>query len=246
MIARKLKKAIVLPSAYWRFRMHWQQFKRDEVLAGGTRFPPAQWSERVAALWEATPTTAYDAHYLYHVAWAVRMVTGYAPTKHIDISSSLNFCTTLSATVPTEFYDFRATPLDLDNIYCGAADLTQLFFANGSVESLSCMHTIEHVGLGRYGDPVDVAGDLKAAAELTRVVRPGGHLVMVVPVGRPRIVFNAHRVYGHDQILGMFPGFELVETALVRDDRSFARNLSGTEFDTQSYGCGCFLLRKAL
>lgn len=245
MISGKLKKAIVLPSHHARFRAHWRQFKQDENSRSDGRFPKAAWAERMPSLWEATKTTAYDAHYLYHVAWAARMVIGYAPAKHIDISSSLNFCTTLSATVRTEFYDFRTTPLQLDNLLCGQADLTNLFFEDASVESLSCMHTIEHIGLGRYGDPIDVNGDITAAAELSRVVRPGGHLLMVVPVGRARIVFNSHRVYCHDQLLAMFPNFEVLETALVRDDRSFSRNPDAVEFDAQSYGCGCYLLRKA-
>lgn len=245
MIFGKVTKALSLPQRLARFRQDWRRFKSDEAARGGGRFPDADWTERIPSLWEATETTAYDAHYLYHVAWAVRVVTGYAPAMHVDISSSLNFCTTLSATVPTEFYDFRATPLQLDNLICGQADLTQLFFDDSSVASLSCMHTIEHVGLGRYGDPIDVNGDMAAAAELSRVVRPGGHLLMVVPVGRPRIVFNSHRIYGHDQILAMFPGFDVFETALVRDDRSFVRNPAVTEFDAQSYGCGCFHLRKS-
>jgi SAM-dependent methyltransferase len=244
MIFGKLKKAVALPRLLASFRKDWRHFKADEAARGGDRFPSANWGERMPSLWEATATTAYDAHYLYHVAWAVRMVTGYAPSKHVDISSSLNFCTTLSATVPTDFYDFRVTPLQLDNLLCGQADLTRLVFDDASIESLSCMHTIEHVGLGRYGDPIDVSGDMDAAAELCRVVRPGGHLLMVVPVGRARIVFNSHRIYGHDQILEMFPSFDVVETALVRDDRSFVRNPAATEFDAQTYGCGCFHLRK--
>lgn len=244
MIFGKLLKAFSLPQRLTRFRQDWRHFKSDEAARGGGRFPDAAWNERMASLWEATETTAYDAHYLYHVAWAVRMVTGYAPARHVDISSSLNFCTTLSATVPTEFYDFRATLLQLDNLLCGQAELTKLAFGDAEIESLSCMHTIEHVGLGRYGDPIDVNGDMAAAAELSRVVRPGGHLLMVVPVGHARIVFNSHRIYGHDQILAMFLDFDVVETALVRDDRRFVRNPAAAEFDEQSYGCGCFHLRK--
>ncbi len=46
----------------------------------------------------------------------------------------------------------------------------------------SCMHTIEHIGLGRYGDPLDAVGDQTALSELQRVVAPGGSLLIVVPV----------------------------------------------------------------
>ncbi|NDC42314.1 MAG: DUF268 domain-containing protein, partial [Chitinophagia bacterium] len=54
-------------------------------------------------------------------------------------------------------------------------------FESDSIPSLSCMHTIEHVGLGRYGDQLDPQGDLKAIAELKRVVQPGGDLLFVTP-----------------------------------------------------------------
>ena len=224
MIFGKLKKAVALPRLLASFRKDWRHFKADEAARGGDRFPSANWGERMPSLWEATATTAYDAHYLYHVAWAVRMVTGHAPSKHVDICSSLNFCTTLSATVPTNFYDFRVTHLQLDNLLCGQADLMRL--------------------VADSSRSIDVSGDMDAAAELCRVVRPGGHLLMVVPVGRARIVFISHRIYGHDQILEIFPSFDVVETSLVRDDRSFVRNPAATEFDAQTYGCGCFHLRK--
>jgi len=47
------------------------------------------------------------------------------------------------------------------------------------------MNVVEHVGLGRYGEPLDPEGDIKAMRELRRVLAPGGSLLFVVPVGRP-------------------------------------------------------------
>lgn len=110
-------------------------------------------------LFEKTSTTSFDSHYIYHPAWAARIIKRINPEKHIDISSTLHFCTHLSAFIQTEFYDFRPARLELDNLKTGRADLTQLPFPSNSILSLSCMHTIEHVGLGRYGDPIDPLGD---------------------------------------------------------------------------------------
>jgi Caenorhabditis protein of unknown function, DUF268 len=236
-------KLFSLPARYRSYMRDWRTFGRQLIAVRDDRFS-LKWSNRIPALWENSATTAFDAHYVYHTAWAVRMVTKIAPAKHVDISSTLYFCTTLSATVPVEFYDFRPAPLTLDGLTCGRADLTKLVFADGSIESLSCMHTIEHVGLGRYGDPIDPKGDLAAASELKRVVQANGHLLMVVPVGAPKICFNAHRVYSYDQVQLMFSGFSMVETALVRDDGSFVSNPTPAEFDQQAYGCGCFLFHK--
>ena len=82
------------------------------------------------------------------------------------------------------------------------------------------MHVVEHIGLGRYGDPLDATGDLKAMKELARVVAPGGTLLLVCPVGRPRVVFNAHRIYSVEQISASFPEFALAEFALISDGYS--------------------------
>ena len=76
----------------------------------------------------------------------------------------------------------------------GYADLANLPFEINSVQSLSCMHTVEHVGLGRYGDPIDPDGDLKAIKEIKRVLAVNGNLLFVVPIGKPKIVYNAHRI----------------------------------------------------
>lgn len=201
-------------------------------------------SNRIPTLWEKTANTWFDAHYIYHTAWAVSKVIQINPSKHIDISSTLYFCTNLSATLPVEFYDYRPAQLNLPNLISKKGDLTNLPFANDSVESISCMHTVEHVGLGRYGDPIDPQGDLVAINELKRVTSKGGALLFVAPVGKPKICFNAHRIYAYQQIIDCFEGFSLQESALVTDNNDFLINPSVQEFDSQAYGCGCFWFKK--
>lgn len=192
-----------------------------------------------------TESTAFDAHYVYHPAWAARIVKEINPTKHIDISSTLHFCSILSAFVPTEFYDYRPATLNLSDLLSKKADLTNLFFESNSIESLSCMHTVEHIGLGRYGDPLDPDGDLKAINELKRVVKPEGSLLFVVPVGKPKVMFNAHRIYDPNMIVDYFKGFELKRFSLVTDQNDFIDNAEINEGFAQSYGCGCFWFVKS-
>ncbi len=200
---------------------------------------------RLVILNEASETTDFDHHYIYHPAWAARILATTKPAKHIDIASTLAFCSMLSAFMPVEFYDIRPAHLTLSNLTIGKADLTKLPFANSSIQSLSCMHTVEHVGLGRYGDPLDPDGDLKAISELSRVLAPGGNLLFVVPVGKPKLVFNAHRIYGYDQILSYFSGLILREFALIPDEGALRYDASKELADAQSYGCGCFWFTKA-
>jgi SAM-dependent methyltransferase len=193
---------------------------------------------------DATETTDFDHHYLYHPAWAARIIKMINPAKHIDISSTLAFSSIFSAVIPIDFYDFRTAKLTLSGLKCGVAELTDLHFESGSISSISCMHTIEHVGLGRYGDPLDANGDLKAIQELKRVTAPGGNLLIVVQVGRPSLQFNAHRIYSYEMILEYFQNFELLDFSLILDDGDFIEKADPALVSLQSYGCGCFWFKK--
>ena len=194
-----------------------------------------------------TATTDFEPHYTYHPAWAARILAKTSPKKHIDISSTLKFCSIVSAFIPIEFYDYRPAKLKLEGLACKKADLLKLPFADDSVDSLSCMHTIEHIGLGRYGDEIDYDGDLKAIKELKRVLAPNGNLLVVVPIGKPKIEFNAHRIYAYAQISSYFNDLNLVEFALIPDnyqEQGIIVNATEAVADEQHWGCGCFWFRK--
>lgn len=220
-----------------------EQFKRFHALDTQKKLPNRK-EDWFPCLDDDTENTGFDFHYVYHPAWAARIVKKINPEKHIDISSTLHFCSILSAFIPTEFYDYRPATLTLSNLYTGKADLTQLAFETDSIDCLSCMHTVEHIGLGRYGDPIDPEGDVKAINELKRVTKPGGSLLFVTPVGKPRIMFNAHRIYNPAMIIQLFEGFTLQEFALITDGGNFIDQASLTEGQDQNYGCGCFWLIK--
>lgn len=197
---------------------------------------------------DKTFQTSFDRHYVYHLSWAARVLEELKPAKHIDISSSLFFSGIVSAFVPVEFYDYRPADLKLSNLTTGKADLTRLDFKDNSISSLSCMHTVEHVGLGRYGDPIDPEGDKKAAVELARVLAPGGHLLFVVPIGGQAIIeWNAHRIYSYEAALALFPDLKLVEFSLIPEHGEHGgliRNADNTLLKDERYACGCFLFTK--
>ena len=185
---------------------------------------------------------AIDRHYIYHTAWAARILAKARPKSHTDIASSASFNALISAFIPTYFYDYQPLEISLDNLQVGFVDLNKLPFSDSSIESLSCMHVVEHIGLGRYGDPLNPNGDLKAISELTRVV--SRDLLFVVPIGRPMVVFNLHRVYSYEQITEYFKELKLVEFALIPDFGNLIRNAPPELAGEQEYGCGCFWFRK--
>lgn len=83
---------------------------------GNQRFS-IQWRDLYPVLDENTPGTAFDAHYIYHPAWATRLIAKIQPSVHIDISSKLSFCTMLSAFIPVRFYDYRPANLNLEGLF---------------------------------------------------------------------------------------------------------------------------------
>jgi ubiquinone/menaquinone biosynthesis C-methylase UbiE len=106
------------------------------------------------------------------------------------------------------------------------------------------MHTIEHIGLGRYGDSLDLDGDIKAINELQRITKQGGNILIVTPVGKQRIEFNAHRIYSYETIIHLFTDCELKEFSLIPDSGGIIENAPSQLVEKQQYGCGCFWFEK--
>ena len=121
----------------------------------------------------------------------------------------------LSVIVPVTFVDIRPLRLDLPGFEFKQGSLLELPYPDQSLASLSCLHVVEHVGLGRYGDPINPDGTRLALSELTRVLAPGGALYLSAPIGRPHIRFNAHRVLAPRQILDWCRPLELTAAAAV-------------------------------
>ena len=224
------------------FIRNYIQFKKLSLLAG-KRFS-LKIKDVYPRLEDRRKSHEFDAHYIYHPAWASRIIVKNKPAKHIDISSSLYFVTIASSFIPIEFYDYRPAQIELSNLKTYHGDLNNLPFETSSVHSLSCMHVVEHIGLGRYGDVLDYDGDIKAICELKRVVAVEGDFLFVVPIGEPRIEYNAHRIYSYKQVLNFFEDFSLQNFSFVTDKGVFIENCEPHITIDQSYGCGCFWFKK--
>ncbi len=203
-----------------------------------------EWKDIYPCLTDKMRSTPFDQHYTYHPAWAARILAKTKPEFHVDFSSILYFGTMLSAFIPIKFYDYRPADIHLKNWQGHFADLCKLDIADNSYTSVSCMHTIEHIGLGRYGDTLDPQGDIKAINELKRITKPDGDILFVTPVGKQRIEFNGHRIYSYELILQLFMGCRLMEFSLIPDTGGLIENADPSIVANQTYGCGCFWFKK--
>uniref|UniRef100_A0AC34FMD7 DUF268 domain-containing protein n=1 Tax=Panagrolaimus sp. ES5 TaxID=591445 RepID=A0AC34FMD7_9BILA len=66
--------------------------------------------------------------------------------------------------------------------------------------------SIEHSGLGRFGDPLDPIGDIREMNKVRCLLKNGGLFFIGVPVGQDSIAYNAHRIYGRMRLAMMFEG----------------------------------------
>ncbi len=232
---RPLVGALFLP----RYLRHWRQY------AAKANGAAPRLADSYPCLGDWTSSTPFDAHYFFQGAWLARRIAARRPAEHIDIGSSAQTIAVLSALTNVVHIDYRPLRASLPGLRCMAGDILDLPLGDASAKSLSSLHVIEHIGLGRYGDAIDPRGSEKAAAQLARVLAPGGHLYLSVPVGRERTCFNAHRVFAPETILRMFAGLRLEAFSLVDDAGAFDEAARPEAARRLEYGCGMFEFSRA-
>ena len=220
---------------------YWRDWLRFRALAAGQSI---SWRDSYPCLGDWVAESPFDAHYFYQGAWLARRLAEVKPALHLDVGSSVLTLSVASAVTETVFMDYRPLRARIRGLHSVAGDINCLPLRSDSLRSVSSLHVIEHVGLGRYGDPLDPRGSTKAAAELGRVVAPGGRLYLSVPVGRERVCFNAHRVFYPESVAAMLAPLKLVNFSLVGDDGNFYENAKMDDARALDYGCGLFEFAK--
>ena len=189
---------------------------------------------------DRTTTTPLDPVYFLQDSWAAKKIFDLKPGHHYDVGSAAKTIGIISQFVPTTMIDIRPIEIKLTNLFFQEGSILALPFPDESVHSLSSLCVIEHIGLGRYGDPVDVFGTEKAAAELQRITAPGGIILISVPVDEEdKVYFNAHRAFTPEYIFGMFNKCTLLEEKYI-----YGPDLFDSYSKEKQFGVGLFMFKK--
>ena len=193
-----------------------------------------------------------SGHYFHQDIYVARRIFEKNPARHIDIGSRTDgFVAHLAVFREVEIVDIRVQESKTKNITFRQADLMQLpEDMINAYPSLSSLHAIEHFGLGRYGDPINYFGHIKAIDNITEMLQNGGVFYFSVPIGPRRIDFNAHRVFSIQYIMNLFSvKYELIRFSYINDIGDFFEDVKLTdEFIANNggchYGCGIFEWKK--
>jgi len=199
--------------------------------------------EYFPCLFDNTSYTPVDAVYFYQDTWAAKKIFELKPKHHVDVGSSIMTMGILSQFVPITMVDIRPIQLKLKGLNFIKGSILNLPFKDRSLESISSLCVVEHIGLGRYGDDIDVYGSEKAIKELKRVVKKGGVILLSVPVDKQnKVYFNAHRTFTRDYILKLFQDeFELVE-----EKYQYGMILYDRYDPKKGFGTGLYMFRRKI
>lgn len=152
--------------------------------------------------------------YFWQDLWAARKIFEKNPEQHYDIGSRVDgfISHLLSFRKNINLIDIRPLARNIDGLNFIQSDATDLKnILDNSIESLSALCSLEHFGLGRYGDSVDPDACYKCFDAISDKVKQGGNLYISVPIGKEHVEFNAHRVFYATTIVESFSRFELIE-----------------------------------
>lgn len=193
-------------------------------------------------------------HYFHQDLFVAGKIHESNPSIHVDVGSRVDgFVAHVASFRPIEVFDIRPGLDRIGNIRFKQADLMKPLDEKllEYCDSLSCLHALEHFGLGRYGDTIDYEGHLKGLSNLGKILKKSGKLYLSVPIGPQRIEYNAHRVFALGYLTDLLKGdYRLDSFAYVDDRGDLVENVTLTADLIErncgcEYGCGIFELTRS-
>lgn len=186
-------------------------------------------------------------HYFHQDLLVASRIFRKNPILHADVGSRIDgFVAHVASFRKIEVFDIREMESKTANIVFRQLDLMEPPSPEFQdyCDSLSCLHALEHFGLGRYGDKIDPNGYLTGLDHLTLMLQTEGTLYLSVPIGPQRIEFDAHRVFSVGYLLGLLEsrGMRIDRFSYVDDKGDLHEDVALTPNDIErSFGCyyGC-------
>lgn len=144
---------------------------------------------------------ATKSEYFWQDLLVARWIHADQPVRHVDVGSRVDgFVAHVASFREIEVFDVRPITTHVPGVVFKQADLMRPVAVSsvggsGYCDSLSCLHAIEHFGLGRYGDPIDPQGYERGIANMAQLLQSGGKLYLSTPIGQARVEFNANWVF---------------------------------------------------
>lgn len=191
-------------------------------------------------------------HYFYQDLYVANKIFKANPQKHVDLGSRVDgFVAHVASFREIEVFDIRPLNKKINNVKFFKADLMDKDFSiSDYCDSISSLHAIEHFGLGRYGDEIDVSGHLTGLANIAMILKRGGTFYFSAPIGKQRIEFDAHRVFSLKYLLSLFEKDYFIKSFAFIDDNEILTagvELNNTDIENNlncNFGCGIFELIK--
>ena len=189
-------------------------------------------------------------HYFHQDLLVAKLIHENKPKRHVDIASRVDgFVAHVASFREIEVIDVR--PLHKskhENIKFRQADLMNPLDL-GKTDSISCLHAIEHFGLGRYADPIDVNGHNKGITNLVNLVSNSGRLYISFPIGqKDEVYFNAHRLFKASTIFkhpSIKKFMKLIRFDYVDDNGDLHLNSNVEDISSKiKFGCGIYTFEK--
>lgn len=189
-------------------------------------------------------------HYFHQDLLVAQFIFKDNPESHIDIGSRIDgFVAHVAAFRKIEIWDIRTPPLsEHQNITFRQVDIMAPI-AGLKVKSLSCLHSLEHFGLGRYGDQINTQGHLTALKNMITLLEDDALFYISFPIdSKNEVHFNAHRVFSPTWIISL--PFIQESLLLKRFDYidqhgSLHKNVECKEgLEGNAYGCGIYTFKK--
>jgi len=201
--------------------IEWQPCLQDRYAEAGSTKNEYFWQDLIVAQW------IYQAN----------------PVRHIDFGSRIDgFVAHVASYRKIEVIDIRPSTSMIPNVKYITRDIMNL--TNGSIlnlskdssgfycDSISCLHVLEHIGLGRYGDNIDPYGYERAFSNIVQFLSEGGSFYLSTPVGTERVNFNSNWVFSPYKLMSLAEKSNLcLENLCIHTSKDGLKVIPRKDFD---------------